>query len=121
MPRLLLASLVLAAFPALAQTVTITRKGMLLLKRDGVTLSQHTVEREAVEHAINAGPGTYRIVQPELEIVVKPDALPVGMSWTKSAWREAAWRNTLAWTAIPGNLERMRWPLTGMYLPSPMP
>lgn len=94
-----------------AQTVSITRKGHLLLQKDGVTVSQHTVEREAVERAINLGPGTYRIVQPDLEVVVRQMPVVIGpVSWTKGDFRARVWQNTLAWVASrPDGRELMGW------------
>lgn len=54
----------------------ITLKGRLQLTAVGVVLSQHTVEREALEAALNRGPGTYLVKQPDIEIVVEPVASP---------------------------------------------
>lgn len=50
----------------------ITLKGRLQLTAGGAVLSQHTVEREALEAALNRGPGTYLVKQPDIEIVVDP-------------------------------------------------
>lgn len=143
MLRVLLAALVLAAFPALAQTVDVTQKGKLLLQRDGVTISSHNIEREAVQNAINHGPGTYRIVQPDIEIVVRkpvvlssiegkpplaynPACVTAGCRMPTRAERAAVRslmaRNTTTWLAVPGNLEKMNFPDPSiMYQPEPMP
>lgn len=138
MLRLALAALALAAAPAFAQTVTVTLKGHLVLKRDGVTISSHNTERDAVEKAINSGPGTYRIVQPDIEVVVKKPVVISSIEGKppivyypacvtsdcrgptkaeRSAVRAMIAANTTAWLAVPGNREKMRWPQSGMYLP----
>lgn len=56
----------------------ITQKGRLrLMSADGVELSQHVAEREAVEAAINRGPGRYVLKQPDIELVVDaPEPAP---------------------------------------------
>lgn len=114
-----LLALLLVSMAAQAQTLGIHRDGYLQLYKGDAKISDHTVEREAVEKAVNLGPGTYRIKQPDIVIVVKQmPPPPIGpVSWTREAWRAKVWENTLAWVALPGNREKMRWPTSGMYLP----
>jgi hypothetical protein len=56
-------------------TITITTKGLIGLYRDGVLISEHTVETKAVEraleHADDAGDGVYRIKYPEKELMAR--------------------------------------------------
>lgn len=69
----LLALGVLVAFQAAADFES-TRKGYyLLLDANGVQVSRHTNELEALEAASKRGPGRYTIQQPNLDVLVRPD------------------------------------------------
>lgn len=74
--KLLLAAIVTLATAAIAQTVTITQKGLLTLTKDGEALSQHADERNAVEKALNSGPGTYLLKRTDIEVKVTAVATP---------------------------------------------
>lgn len=112
--RAFAATLVVLCCPAAADTVTIRLKGKLALWRDGTTLaiSAHNTERDAVEAAINFGPGTYRIRQPEIEVVVavpqvgfpacgtgRCTSSPEAIALRRHYQREA----TTAWLTVPAN------------------
>ena len=72
MLRRLAALVAFGACAALAaDPVDITTKGYYeLWVKGGVKVSQHTSEREAVQRALNAGPGVYEIRQPVVEVTV---------------------------------------------------
>lgn len=55
-----------------ADPVEVTARGYYeLWQKDGIKISQHTSEREAVQRALNAGPGVYEIRQPVVEVTVR--------------------------------------------------
>lgn len=53
-----------------------TARGYIEVTRDGVVLSRHRLEREAIESCDRNGPGRYRIVYPVVDVEVAGTPTP---------------------------------------------
>lgn len=50
--------------------IEITAKGLIQVRRDGLLVSQHRAEREALESCVKSGPGRYILSYPDVWIDV---------------------------------------------------
>jgi hypothetical protein len=51
--------------------IAFTAGGYIELRRAGLLVSRHRVEREAIEAAVNAGPGRYELHYPVVRVEVE--------------------------------------------------